>query len=352
MSKKKSHKLIQDVTYSRSGTYVEARRNKQLTQRPIVELQVDRNRAKAKSAWRMASYTLKNLWVPEVPKLEVSPEIDVDESVLEEASHAVAHPSPHRARDLQEAPLKTISEHISELRRRALYCAIALLVGGIIGYKFQDKIIAWLTKPLGETLFYTSPAGGFDFLIKICIFFGFLLAIPVIMFNIMRFIAPAVPKYVTVKTGKILIISISLAILGAAFAYFVSLPAALHFLNNFSSKEIQSLISAQEYFNFVMIYIAGFAALFQMPLLIAFINKITPLSPAMLMKKQRVLILVSFIVAAVLTPTPDPINQTIMALPIIALYQISIIIVWRENRKQRRKLRKRKPGLVAEPAGM
>jgi sec-independent protein translocase protein TatC len=300
----------------------------------------------------MASFTLRNLISGEQPQLNISQDVDVDESVLEEASYAVAHPSPHRARDLQQAPLKTIAEHISELRRRALYCAIALLIGGVIGYRFQDKIISWLTEPLGKTLFYTSPAGGFDFLIKICIFFGFLLAIPVIMYNILRFIAPAVPHYVTVKTGKILIISISLAIAGASFAYYVSLPAALHFLNNFSSNEIQSLISAQEYFNFVMIYIAGFAALFQMPLLITFINKITPLNPKMLMKKQRVLILVSFIIAAVLTPTPDPVNQTIMALPIICLYQISIIIVWQENRSRRRKNRRSRPGFVAEPIGM
>jgi len=343
----KPDKLIQDVAKTGSTDGMVRARLQPASGRSIVQPQVDKNRYKAKSAWNLASFALKNLATDE----DLEP-VDVDESVLEEASHAVTHPSPHRARDLQEAPLKTIAEHISELRHRAIYCAVALLIGGVIGYKFQDQIIAWLTKPLGETLFYTSPAGGFDFLIKICIFFGFLLAIPIIMYNILRFISPAVPRYITIKTGKILVISIGLAITGATFAYYVSLPAALHFLNGFSTKEIQSLISAQEYFNFVMIYIAGFAALFQMPLLITFINKITPLNPKMLMKKQRVLILVSFIIAAVLTPTPDPVNQTIMALPIICLYQISIVIVWQENRKLRRKRRKARPGFVVEPAGM
>lgn len=352
MTNKTSNTLIQDVAHSRLGATNGTSRSMPTVQRAVVQPMPQSNRKKAKSAWRMASYTLRNLMVPEEPKIDELPEEDIDESVLEAASHAVAHPSPHRARDLQEAPLKTISEHIGELRRRALYCCIALLAGGIVGYRFQEQIITWLIKPLGETLFYTSPAGGFDFLIKICLFFGFLLAIPVIMYNIIRFVSPAVPRYVTIKTSKILVYSISLAIMGAGFAYYISLPAALHFLNNFSTKQIQSLISAQEYFSFVMIYIAGFAALFQMPLLIGFINKVTPLKPIMLMKKQKIIILVSFIIAAVLTPTPDPINQTLMAVPIIGLYQTSIGVVWHENRKQKRTKSKSKAGLVAEPVGM
>ena len=289
MTNKQSRTLIQDVSGKRSKVVPTSRGRQPVSERTQIQTSDVSNRQKSKSAWRMASYTLKNLISNDVAadsEQEKPEEVDIDESMLLEASHAVAHPSPHRARDLQEAPMKTISEHVGELRSRALYCCVALLAGGIVGYKFQDQIIAWLIKPLGETLFYTSPAGGFDFLIKICLFFGFLLAIPVIMYNIIRFVSPAVPQHIIIKTSKIIVYSISLAIMGAGFAYFVSLPAALHFLNNFSTSQIKSLISAQEYFNFVMIYIAGFALLFQMPLLIAFINKVTPLKPMMLMKKH------------------------------------------------------------------
>lgn len=232
---------------------------------------------------------------------------------------------------------QSVEKHIDELRRRALGCVLALTLGGAVGYHFQKEIIAWLVKPLGQQLFYTSPTGGFDFLIKICLFFGFLLAIPVIIYNFIRFVAPAVPQRVGYSTAKILIVSVILAICGVGFAYFVSLPAALHFLNNFTNDQIQSLISAQEYFNFVMIYLAGFAALFQMPLIFAFINKITPLKPHIMMQKQRIVILVSFIIAAVLTPTPDPINQSLMAIPIIGLYQTSIGVVWQDNKRKKRK---------------
>lgn len=242
-----------------------------------------------------------------------------------------------RKKKVNHAKRQTVGEHIDEFRRRLLYCVVALVIGGVIGYRFQDKIIAWLVKPLGQQLFYTSPTGGFDFLIKICLFFGFLLAIPVIIYNFIRFLAPAVPERVSYSTVKLLLISMVLALMGVAFAYYVSLPAALHFLNNFTNDQIQSLISAQEYFNFVMLYLAGFAALFQMPLIFAFINKVTPLKPSILMQKQRIVILVSFIVAAILTPTPDPMNQTLMAIPIIGLYQTSVGVVWQDNRRKRRK---------------
>jgi sec-independent protein translocase protein TatC len=121
-------------------------------------------------------------------------------------------------------------------------------------------------------------------------------------------------------------------ILGMLFAYFVSLPAALKFLGGFSSGEIKSLISTNEYFSFVTGYLIGFGLLFQLPLIMVFINKIVRLDFKKLMKLERWVILVAFIIAAILTPTPDFVNQTIMAVPIILLYQISALMIWFINR--------------------
>lgn len=260
---------------------------------------------------------------------ELDEPLDVDETTLSDVSKKMY--KPHYFKHAHKLPMM---DHVGELRRRALWCLIALLIGGVLGYRYQDQIIAWLVKPLGQQLFYTSPTGGFDFLIKICLFFGFILAVPVIIYNLFKFISPAIPPHITYSFFKIIVVSILLALAGVAFAYFVSLPAALHFLNNFSNDQVSSLINAQEYFNFVMLYMAGFALLFQMPLVFSFINKVKPLKPARLLKQQRVVILISFIVAAILTPTPDPINQALMAAPIIALYQTSIGVVWRDNKRQ------------------
>ncbi len=231
----------------------------------------------------------------------------------------------------------TVADHLQELRGRLLKSLIALFLGGTLGYVYHDQILEILIKPLGQQLYYTSPAGGFEFLIKTCIFFGFMLALPFLVYNLLKYVAPAIPNSVKYRTSQILITSSILAILGASFAYFVSLPAALHFLNNFSTGPVTSLITANEYFNFVMIYVAGFAALFQMPLIIFFINKVTPLTPSKLMEKQRVVILGSFIAAAIITPTPDPINQALMAAPIVALYQTSIGVVWQNNKSAKRR---------------
>lgn len=266
-------------------------------------------------------------------------------------SHSTATP-PLEQKDNKQDPEKlTIAEHISEFRKRLLWSILALLSGGALGYAYHNEIVSLLVKPLNQQLYYTSPTGGFDFLIKTCLFFGFLLTVPIVVYNLLKFIAPAIPSHITYKTSKILVVSSCLAVAGVAFAYYVSLPAALHFLNNFSTGSVTSLISANEYFTFVMIYMAGFAALFQMPLILAFINKVTPLTPHLMMQKQRFVILGSFIVAAILTPTPDPVNQTLMAVPIIMLYQSSIGVVWHANKRTRKKRKMTySPFMTALPA--
>jgi sec-independent protein translocase protein TatC len=183
-------------------------------------------------------------------------------------------------------------------------------------------------------LFYTNPTGGFDFLIRLCLFFGMFLSVPVFTYHLLRFIEPTLARKTKYLIVKLLLSSLGLALIGAGFAYFISMPAALHFLGGFGSAEIKSLISTDEYLHFVMIYIAGYAALFQLPLILMFINWVRPLPPKRLMKQQRWVILGSFLIAAILTPTPDPLNQAIMAGPMIALYELSLGMIWLANRKR------------------
>lgn len=238
-----------------------------------------------------------------------------------------------------KAVRQPIIRHIQELRRRLFWSVVCLCAGAGIGYFLNEKIFNILIKPLNQPLFYTSPTGGFDFLLKICIFFGVIVSVPVFTYNILKFLEPTLPSHNRWLLVKFLASSCVLAVFGVGFAYFISLPAALHFLNSFGSDQVKSLISTNEYFSFVMVYLAGFAVLFQLPIIILFINRIKPLKPGGLMKQQRFVIVISFVAAAVITPTPDPLNQTIMAGPIIALYQISILLVWLVNRKSQKRLR-------------
>lgn len=226
-------------------------------------------------------------------------------------------------------------EHIQELRGRLVWSVIALLIGTTIGYYIKDHLLTWLVAPLGQTLYYTSPGGGFALIIQICLGFGVIFAVPVIIFHLIRFLSPILPSYSLRLLVIILLSSCTLVALGVTFAYLVSLPAALYFLSEFSNEQVQALISTDTYMSFVTLYLAGFAVLFQLPLLLLIINGVTPLPPKKLLGGTRWVVLGSFVAAAIITPTPDPFNQTIMAGPIIVLYLLSIGLIKLVNSRRK-----------------
>ena len=244
------------------------------------------------------------------------------------------------------SPPQTLQTHITEIRKRLMWISGVLIIGMGIGWQYHQKIINILVRPLEhETLIYTSPTGGFEFIMKICFFLGVLVATPVIIYHILRFIQPVTSVKRLSSVVLYMVFSVLLLALGVSFAWLISLPSALYFLDNVGDQHIQALLSTNEYMSFVMIYLAGFGLLFQIPLLLVFINNnITPLKPNKLMKAQKYIIIGSFIVAAILTPTPDPMNQVLMALPMILLYQVGIGLIWAFN------LRRSKPSHAAAKA--
>lgn len=223
----------------------------------------------------------------------------------------------------------TFAEHIHELRSRLMWSLLFVAIGAGVGYLLHGKILQVLQQPLNEQLYYTTPTGAFSFIIRICCVFGFIVALPMVVYQTFAFFEPLVKVRTRRLFAFMVVASVALACAGIAFAYFISLPAALKFLVNFGNEggKIQALITANEYFNFVFAYIAGFAVLFQLPLLLIFINKIKPLTPSKLLGATRYVVLGSFIIAAVITPTPDPFNQLLMAGPVILLYFVSACIV-------------------------
>jgi sec-independent protein translocase protein TatC len=231
------------------------------------------------------------------------------------------------------AVAKPFIEHVHELRQRLFVVVLAIAVGSAVGYALSDRLITILKEPLHQTLFYTTPTGAFSFVFRLSVSFGVIVALPVILYHIVRFLSP-VMRHVTKRyIATMLTASLLLAAIGVVGAYFVSLPSALKFLTGFHSNEIQSLITADEYFNFVLAYLAGSALLFQLPLIMLVINRITPLKPRKLMSWERYVIAGSFIIGALLTPTPDPFNQALMSIPIIITYQIGVVIIWLGNRR-------------------
>ncbi|MEX0919588.1 MAG: twin-arginine translocase subunit TatC [Candidatus Saccharimonadales bacterium] len=226
----------------------------------------------------------------------------------------------------------TFHDHLIELRRRFLYVAVVLIIGAILGFMVHEPIQDILVSPLGQPLHYTSPMGGLQFIFKISLFAGILLSIPAFIYNLIKFVEPSITKESANYSLKIVATSFLLLVTGISFGYFVSLPAVLTFLIGFAPESITPIITTDEYLSFVTLYLMAFGLIFQIPLIFLIINNFTPLNPQKLMKSQKYVVILSYIAAAIISPTIDIINQTIMALPIIVLYELSIGLVWMVNR--------------------
>lgn len=234
-----------------------------------------------------------------------------------------------------ESVLPTFLDHVHELQGRLFAILLAFLVVGGAAYPFFDKIVTLIVAPLGNSqqLVYLTPGGAFSFIIKVCLYVGVIGALPVIIYHLYRFFMPAVKKVHLRTVLAYTLASFVFAIAGVAFAYVVSLPAALHFLTSFELYHISPMLTIDSYFSFVMTYLLAGALLFQLPIVMLIINSATPLTPSKLMGAQKGIIVGSFVAAAIISPTPDALNQTLLASPIIIMYQLGIVIVWLRNRR-------------------
>lgn len=223
----------------------------------------------------------------------------------------------------------TLLDHIHELRLRFLLSAVVFAAGAALGYVFRGPVILFLQRPLHESLYYTTPMGSFEFVMQICGVVGLLVALPVIIYNLLRFIEPALSRQLSTRLlVGVVGLSFALAVAGAGFAYYVSLPAALHFFGSVGTSHLQPLISVDQYFRFVFAYLATFALVFQLPLILLLADHVTPLGPRGLRKWRKLVVVLAFAVALVSPSAPDPLSQVILALPIILLYEASLAIIW------------------------
>lgn len=232
-------------------------------------------------------------------------------------------------------PTLTFHQHLRELRLRLLYVFITLGITGSISYILRKPIINFIQKPLHSTLYFTSPAGSFNFIIKIATVLGVFLALPIIVYNLIRFIEPALPKTFKSKNiYKVCASSFVLAVAGIAFGYYVIVPMSLHFFLSYSSATVRPLITANEYISFIANILITFALIFQIPLIVLFINFVKPLNPRSMLRYQKYIVIASLIIAVLLPFTYDPISQFVLALPILMCFYFSVLLVKIVNRKK------------------
>ena len=230
----------------------------------------------------------------------------------------------------------TLLGHLQELRRRLVYSVIFLVITIAISFVFAEQIFDFLISrvPPDVPLIYTEVAEKISIYMKVCLYSGIVLAMPFVVYQIVMFIRPALTR----KERGYLYLLLPAVILfflgGAAFAYYVFLPSALDFLLGGSYlSDIEPFIKIGNYINFVVQIVFCMGLVFELPVIAFFLAKIGVVSYQWLGRQRKWAFVAAFILAAIITPTPDPINQTIVAVPIILLYELGIWLAWIARRK-------------------
>lgn len=222
-----------------------------------------------------------------------------------------------------------VAEHLRELRKVIIWIAISLVLGTIICYSFFiEQAMALVTAPitdLGLELKFISVSEGFMAHIKIALLGGTILASPIICWQLMSFILPALYKHERKIFYVLLFFSVVLFVTGIVFAYFFVLRLALNALLFTFSGELIPEITADYYISFVLKFLLPFGIVFEIPLFVYFLSKIGVIKPEHLRKNRKYVLLVILVLAAMLTP-PDIISQLMLAAPMYLLYEISIKI--------------------------
>ncbi|BAL82858.1 putative Sec-independent protein translocase, TatC [Selenomonas ruminantium subsp. lactilytica TAM6421] len=216
--------------------------------------------------------------------------------------------------------------HLTELRSRLIKCLVATAIGSCVGYFFIQDIMHYITLPAGK-LYYMQPAEAFFTYLKVACVAGFLLALPIIFWQVWRFFLPALTTRERMVLGIVVPTSVVLFFCGLAFSFFLVLPAGIKFFLGFGNTELEALLSVNKYFDFVIMFVLPFGFIFELPLVMTIMGKLGLITSAFLKKYQRIIIFLSFVVGAIITPTPDVFTQSMIALPIIVLYEVGYFIV-------------------------
>ncbi|WP_026478966.1 twin-arginine translocase subunit TatC [Alkaliphilus transvaalensis] len=220
----------------------------------------------------------------------------------------------------------TLVEHLEELRKRIIMIGIVIILGTALSYFFIDRIVEFIIQPAGTLNFiYLSPADLFIAYIKIAVVVGVVITLPIILYHIWRFILPSMDPKQRVQVLVVNFLSMVFFLLGAAFAYYVITPLTLEFFVKMSREQIEPLFSFSSYMGFVGSLLLSFGVTFQLPNLVMLLTKFNIVTPKLLKKSRKFIMLGIFVLAAFLTP-PDIISQTLLAVPMLLLLELSIII--------------------------
>jgi sec-independent protein translocase protein TatC len=226
---------------------------------------------------------------------------------------------------------KPFLEHLEELRQRLIVCILAVGIGFVVSYFFSDKLFLVLIRPLREALpkeshlIFTSLPEMFVTYLKVSLVTGIMLASPVIFYELWKFVAPGLYQNEKRLLVPFVLSSCVLFLGGAVFGYFVVFPFGFRFFLGFSNEYIKALPSVKQYFSFSMKLLIAFGIVFELPVITYFLTKIGLVTPQFLKNNRKYAVVIIFALAAIFTP-PDVMTQFMMAVPLIVLYEVSIMI--------------------------
>ena len=221
----------------------------------------------------------------------------------------------------------TIIEHLEEFRSRLFKIAIAFVIASVVTWIFKARIFDALLEPAGlKELNFMGPAQGLITDVKLALFSAFLLTIPVILYQMWMFIAPAVGDVGRLFTYILVILASSLFLAGVAFGYYAILPVGLQFLLGYAEDRYNELITADTYLPFVTRLLLASGIVFELPAATYVGAKLGLITAPTLRRFRKHALIVNAVLAAALTPSPDPFSMILMAVPMLLMYEVSILI--------------------------
>ena len=221
-------------------------------------------------------------------------------------------------------------DHLEELRWRLIYAIIGIVIGSIAAWIFIDPLVeVVLLKPARDTgavLQNLRPFGQLFLFVQVSIVVGIVATLPNLFYQLWKFISPALKKNEKKYILSIVIFSTLCFLAGIAFAYFVMLPLALKFAAEFGTEAIKNEFAINEYMSIIISVMLASGFVFELPMISFFLTKLGILTPAFMRKYRRHAIVVILVLAAFLTPGADPVSQVVLAVPLVLLYEISILI--------------------------
>lgn len=269
--------------------------------------------------------------VPSGPPVPPPPEVSADP------------PSPEDE-ERQLGAKMTFLEHLDELRKRILHGLVSVVLAFCVCWIFREEIFSFLAVPIAdvvggkEKLIFIKPTEPFSIWLKVSFVAAVFLSSPYLLLQVWLFIAPGLYRREKSYAFPFLFSSTILFLLGGAFAYYVILPTALDFLINQFGAPFTAMVSAIEYFNFEVLILVGMGAVFQLPVLVAFLSIFGLITPGFLWRNFRYAFLLIIVVAAIVSPTVDILSLFLWSGPMVVLYLLSIGISWVFKRRRDKQL--------------